>query len=66
MGLFEPTPGGNTGISRRDVFALAASAAIGGDACAALAAGAMGQPIWRAIRAQDQIAATEAGRCNAT
>ena len=46
MGCSDATPGGNARISRRDVFALAASAAIGGGARAALAAGAAGQLVY--------------------
>lgn len=47
MGTSGPTPGGNSSwISRRDVFALAASAAIGSGGRGALAAGAAGQLVY--------------------
>jgi len=46
MGSVGSTPGGNTLISRRDIFVLAASAALGSGARIAQAAGAAGQLVY--------------------
>jgi hypothetical protein len=69
MGSSRPAPGGNTRISRRVVFAVAASAAIGGGNSMALWAGDSG---CRCAAPHEEITQKiswlqgRAGRCNPT